>query len=68
MIDRLMNLAHSEHANVVIAPSANYFEPGDISTLVKITDVICADTGPATRSAVSCLQRADVRIRAMVSA
>ncbi|MEU6582234.1 hypothetical protein [Nocardia sp. NPDC046763] len=44
VINRLMNLAYSEHANGVIAPSADHFEPDDIPALVKITDVICTDT------------------------
>lgn len=45
VINRLMNLAYSEYADAVIAPSADHFEPDDILALVKITDVICADTG-----------------------
>ncbi|MFI5777512.1 hypothetical protein [Nocardia sp. NPDC051570] len=45
VINRLMNLAYSEYANIVIAPSADHFEPGDVQALVKITDVICVDTG-----------------------
>ncbi|MFD7843273.1 hypothetical protein ACFV4K_10105 [Nocardia sp. NPDC059764] len=47
VINRLMNLAYSEYANEVIAPSTDHFEPGDIPALVKIADVICTDT--ATR-------------------
>ncbi|MCU1642556.1 MAG: hypothetical protein JWN03_2831 [Nocardia sp.] len=45
LINRLMNLAYSEHANAVIAPSADHFEPDDIPALVKIADVICVDAG-----------------------
>ncbi|WP_433667221.1 hypothetical protein ACQP06_27015 [Nocardia sp. CA-136227] len=45
MINRLMNLAYAECVNEVIAPSANHFEPDDIPALVKIADIICADTG-----------------------
>ncbi|AYF72959.1 hypothetical protein D7D52_02720 [Nocardia yunnanensis] len=55
LINRLMNLAYGEHADAVIAPSTDHFEPGEIAALVKIADVICADTGtghtlPATTS------------------
>ncbi|MFE3798670.1 hypothetical protein KHQ06_17200 [Nocardia tengchongensis] len=45
VINRLMNLTYAEHANEIIAPGAHHFEPGDIPALVKIADVICADTG-----------------------
>ncbi|MFE3054066.1 hypothetical protein [Nocardia sp. NPDC059239] len=45
VINRLMNLAYTERVNTVIAPSADHFEPDDIPALVKIADVICADTG-----------------------
>lgn len=45
VINRLMNLAYAETVNEVIAPSADHFEPDDIPALVKIADVICADTG-----------------------
>ncbi|MFE3759553.1 hypothetical protein ACFXO9_35070 [Nocardia tengchongensis] len=45
VINRLMNLTYAEYANEIIAPGANHFEPGDIPALVKIADVICADTG-----------------------
>ncbi|WP_040816621.1 hypothetical protein [Nocardia concava] len=50
VINRLMNLAYSEYAIAVIAPSADHFEPDDIPALVKVADVICADTG--TRHAI----------------
>ncbi|MEV6772044.1 hypothetical protein AB0N05_25800 [Nocardia sp. NPDC051030] len=45
VINRLMNLAHGQYVNEVIAPSSDHFEPGDLLALVKIADVICADTG-----------------------
>ncbi|MEV6770101.1 hypothetical protein AB0N05_15900 [Nocardia sp. NPDC051030] len=45
VINRLMNLAYTEGVNEVIAPNTNHFEPGDLSALAKIADVICADTG-----------------------
>ncbi|MEC3916243.1 hypothetical protein [Nocardia sp. CDC160] len=45
VINRLINLAYTECANEVIAPSVDHFEPGDLPALVKIADVICADTG-----------------------
>ncbi|WP_433591348.1 hypothetical protein [Nocardia sp. CA-145437] len=45
VINRLMNLAYAECVNEVIAPSADHFEPDDLPALVKIADVICADTG-----------------------
>ncbi|MEU6580288.1 hypothetical protein [Nocardia sp. NPDC046763] len=44
-INRLMNLAYAEGVDAVIAPSLAHFESGDISALVKIADVVCADTG-----------------------
>ncbi|MGW5225224.1 hypothetical protein ACWEP5_09820 [Nocardia niigatensis] len=53
VINRLMNLSYSEHANAVIAPSADHFEPGDIPALVKITDLICVDTGTRYATATS---------------
>ncbi|MVU81341.1 hypothetical protein GPX89_29375 [Nocardia sp. ET3-3] len=45
VINRLMNLAYAECVNEVIAPSVDHFEPDDLPALVKIADVICADTG-----------------------
>ncbi|MFE5284540.1 hypothetical protein ACFRAQ_06165 [Nocardia sp. NPDC056611] len=45
VINRLMNLAYAECVNEVIAPSVDHFEPDDLAALVKIADVICADTG-----------------------
>lgn len=45
VINRLMNLAYTEDVNGVIVPSTDHFEPGNLTALVKITDVICADTG-----------------------
>ncbi|MFI1920556.1 hypothetical protein [Nocardia sp. NPDC020380] len=44
VINRLMNLAYNEYVDEIIAPSADHFEPGDLPALVKIADVICADT------------------------
>ncbi|QLY32427.1 hypothetical protein H0264_09320 [Nocardia huaxiensis] len=45
LINRLMNLTYTECVNEVIAPSTDHFEPGDLSALVKVADVICTDTG-----------------------
>ncbi|MFE5289773.1 hypothetical protein ACFRAQ_32800 [Nocardia sp. NPDC056611] len=45
VINRLMNLAYTEYASEVIAPSTDHFEPDDIPALVKIADLICVDTG-----------------------
>ncbi|WP_157762239.1 hypothetical protein [Nocardia yamanashiensis] len=45
VINRLMNLAYAEGVRAVIVPSTAYFESGDLAALVKITDVICTDTG-----------------------
>ncbi|BAW09955.1 conserved hypothetical protein [Nocardia seriolae] len=44
VINRLMNLAYAECVNEVIAPNIDHFEPDDLRALVKIADVICADT------------------------
>ncbi|MFJ9367079.1 hypothetical protein ACIRRA_22020 [Nocardia sp. NPDC101769] len=44
-INRLMNLAYAEGVDAVIVPGLAHFEHGDISALVKIADVVCADTG-----------------------
>ncbi|MFE3056359.1 hypothetical protein [Nocardia sp. NPDC059236] len=40
-----MNLAYAEGVGEVIMPSLAHFECGDLPALVKIADVICADTG-----------------------
>lgn len=53
VINRLMNLAYSEYVDAVIAPSVDHFEPDEIPALVKITDVICADTGTRYATTIS---------------
>ncbi|WP_067814695.1 hypothetical protein [Nocardia inohanensis] len=45
VINRLMNLAYNADVGQIIAPSIDHFEDGDIPALIKIADVICADTG-----------------------
>ncbi|GAB0104130.1 hypothetical protein JMUB6875_31040 [Nocardia sp. JMUB6875] len=51
IINRLMTLAYDKYITEVIAPTAAHFDPDDIPSLVKIADVICADTGRTTTRA-----------------
>ncbi|WP_157762817.1 hypothetical protein [Nocardia yamanashiensis] len=53
VINRLMNLAYSEDVGRIIAPSAEHFEDGELPALVKIAEVICADTGTRYTSAAA---------------